>query len=162
MDSLIWAPWRKLCGGPALQTSTSRKVAGVLVALTGFLGIVILGTDRILWESLSGRHAYGLIAFVVIDFAVAPYITAKAGKMAFTAAAAWSALRVVAQLANIYSATEIGLTYAQFANYLFNPIIIQPGNPPGIPAVPMDLIIILEIVVVGIGWKGRSAAQKTV
>jgi hypothetical protein len=145
-----------------MQNSTSRKAVGILIALTGFLGIVILGTDRILWESLSGRHAYGLIAFVVIDFAVAAYVAAKAGKMAFTVAAAWSAFRVVAQLANVYSAAEIGLTYAQFANYLLNPIIIQPGNPPGIPAVPMDLIIILEIVVVGIGWKGRSAAQKTV
>jgi hypothetical protein len=145
-----------------MQNSASRKVVGILVALTGFLGIVILGTDRILWESLSGRHAYGLIAFVVIDFAVAAYVAAKAGKMAFTVAAAWSAFRVVAQLANVYSATEIGLTYAQFANYLFNPMIIQPGNPPGIPAVPMDLIIVLEIVVVGISWKGRSQAQKTV
>jgi len=142
-----------------MEASTARKVAGALIALTGFLGIVILGTDRILWESLSGRHAYALIAFVIMDFAVATYIIAKADKTAFAVAAGWSAFRVVAQLANIYSAIEIGLTYAQFADYLFNPMVIQPGNPPGVPAALLDLIIILEVIVVGVSWKGRSSAQ---
>lgn len=141
-----------------MQASTARKVAGALIALTGFLGIVILSTDRILWESLSGRHAYALIAFVIMDFVVATYIIAKADKRTFAVAAGWSAFRVVAQLANIYSAIEIGLTYVQFANYLFNPMVIQPGNPPGVPAALLDLIIILEVIVVGVSWKGRSPA----
>jgi hypothetical protein len=94
-----------------------------------------------------------------MDFAVATYIIAKADKTAFAVAAGWSAFRVVAQLANIYSAIEIGLTYAQFANYLFNPMVIQPGNPPGVPAALLDLIIILEVIVVGVSWKRRSPAQ---
>jgi len=144
-----------------MQASTNQKLAGVLVAFSGLLGIVILGTDRILWESLSGRHAYALAVFVVMDFAVSGYVVARAGKMTFTIAASWSAFRVVTQFANIYSASEIGLTYAQFATYLFNPMVIQPGNPPGIPAALLDLIIILEVVVVGVAWNGRSVAKKT-
>jgi hypothetical protein len=141
-----------------MQASTGRKV-GALIALTGFLGIALLGLDRILWESLAGRHAYALIAFVIVDFAVAAYVITKPGKMALTIAALWSAFRVVLQFANLYSANEMGLTYAQFATYLFNPLIVQAGNPPGVPAALLDLIMLLEVIVVLMSWKGRSAAQ---
>jgi len=139
-----------------MQASTSRKV-GALIALTGLLGIVLLGFDRILWESLSGRHAYALIAFVIVDLALAAYVIAKPGKIAFTATALWSAFRVVLQFADLYSANEMGLTYVQFANYLFNPLIVQGGNPPGVPAALVDLIVLLEVIVVLISWKARSA-----
>lgn len=74
-------------------------------------------------------------------------------------AAVWSAFRVVAQLADLYSANEMGLTYAQFADYLFNPLVVQAGNPPGVPAALLDIIIVIEVIVVVVSWKGRSAAH---
>ena len=141
-----------------MKEPSARKV-GALIALTGVLGIVLLGLDRILWESLSGSHAYTLIAFVTVDFALVAYVFAKPGKTALTAVAVWSALRILLQIANLYSANEIGLTYVQFANYLFNPLILQAGNPPGVPAAPLDLIIILEAIAVLISWRARSSTQ---
>jgi hypothetical protein len=41
-------------------------------------------------------------------------------------------------------------TYAQFADYLFNPMSALPaslGNPVGIPPIPIDIILICDILV---------------
>ena len=128
--------------------------------MTGVLGIVILATDRILWESASGTHAYGLIVFVVLDLAVAVYVFAKPSKMSFTLAAAWAILRIVIQIGDVALAPQVGLGYADFANYLFNPTLTTAPNPPGVPGALIDLIMILEIVVIGVAWAGRSSPQK--
>jgi len=120
---------------------------------------MLLLTDRILWESLSSLHAYVLILFVIVDFVVAGYVLLKGGKMALTVATLWSGLRVIIQLANVSSATQMGLTYAQFADYLFDPFVLQEGNPPGVPAVFLDLIIICEVVVILVWLKASSSSK---
>ena len=141
-----------------LRNPVASKI-GALVALTGILGIMLLLTDRILWESLSSLHAYVLILFVIVDFVVAGYVLLKGGKMALTVATLWSGLRVIIQLANVSSATQMGLTYSQFADYLFDPFVLQEGNPPGVPAVFLDLIIICEVVVILVWLKARSSSK---
>lgn len=144
----------------AIKPSSSSKLAGGLLALTGILGIIILSVDRILWQSLSGQHAYGLIVFVIIDFVVAAFVLAKASKLAFTVAAGWSGLRIIIQFADIYFGPAIGLTYSRFADYLFNPTASNPPNPTGVPGAVIDLILILEIIVVLLAWGARSSGQQ--
>lgn len=115
--------------------------------------------DQILWQSMGGTHAYGLIAFVIIDFIIAVLLLTRPSKMAFTAAAAWSILRIVIQIADVYFGPAIGLSYGDFANYLFNPTIVTAPNPPGIPAVLIDLIIIIQLIVVAVSLRARSAQK---
>jgi hypothetical protein len=142
-----------------LRDSVASKIGG-LVALTGILGVILLIADKILWESLSGSHAYVLILFVLVDFVVAGFVLLKAGKTALNVAGLWSILRIVAQLGNVLSAPQMGLTYAQFADYLFDPLVLQEGNPPGVPAVLLDLIIVFELVVILAWFRTRSSAKR--
>ena len=144
-----------------MQTSTASKLAGGLLALTGVLGAVILATDQILRESLSGSHFYGLIILVIIDLAVAAYVVAKPSGMAFTLALAWSVLRIVIQIADITLAPQISMSYADFANYLFNPTLTTVPNSSGVPGALIDLIILLEVIVIGVAWSGRTSTRKT-
>ena len=108
---------------------------------------------------MSGTHAYGLVGFVIIDFIIALLLLSRPSKMAFTAAAAWSILRIVIQVADVYFGPAIGLSYSDFANYLFNPTIVTAPNPPGIPAALIDLIIIIQVIVVGVSLRARSAQK---
>ena len=108
---------------------------------------------------MSGTHAYGLVGFVIIDFIIAFLLLSRPSKMAFSAAAAWSILRIVIQVADVYFGPAIGLSYGDFANYLFNPTIVTAPNPPGVPAALIDLIIIMQMIVVGLSLSTRSAQK---
>ena len=108
---------------------------------------------------MAGTHAYGLVGFVIIDFIIAVLLLTRPSKMAFTAAAAWSILRIVFQVADVYFGPAIGLSYGDFANYLFNPTMMTAPNPPGIPAALIDLIIIIQVIVVGVSLRVRSAQK---
>jgi hypothetical protein len=141
----------------AIQTSTASKTAGALLALTGILGIVILAADNVL--RAVPMHLYALIVFVIIDFAVAGFVFLKPSKMAFTTAAAWSALRIIIQIADVSQGPVLGMGYTDFANYLFNPASASGSNPMGVPAALIDLIMILEVVVILVAWRARSAAK---
>ena len=48
--------------------------------------------------------------------------------------------------------------YADFANYLFNPLNTNGVNPPGVPGVFLDLMIMLQIVTTHLAWKVRKTA----
>ena len=108
---------------------------------------------------MSGTHAYGLVGFVIIDFIIALLLLTRPSKMVFTVAAAWSILRIVIQIADVYFGPAIGLSYGDFANYLFNPTIVTAPNPPGIPAALIDLIIIMQVIIVGVTFSARSAQK---
>lgn len=138
----------------------ASRVTGVLLAVIGLLGALILTLDHILWE-IAPMHAYGLIAFVIIDFAAGAFVLAKPMKMAFTFAVVWSALRMIIQLGDVALGPSFGLTYAQFADYLFNPAATSPQNLTGIPGVLIDTILILEIIVIWAALRGRSSIGKT-
>jgi len=65
-------------------------------------------------------------------------------------AAVWVVVRIVIQVGDIYLGQMFQFTYSQFADYLFNPLSPVSGslgNPTGIPAVPIDLILICDIIV---------------
>lgn len=143
-----------------METGKASKLAGGLLAITGLLGIIILASDQILRESLGGQHWYGLIAFVVIDFVVAAYVVVKPSGSSLMFTAVWSIIRIVIQLADVATAPMSQMTYGDFANYLFNPVLVTSPNPLGVPAALIDLILLLELVVVGVASSGRHRTPK--
>lgn len=143
-----------------METGKASKLAGGLLATTGLLGIIILAADQILRESLGGQHWYGLIAFVVIDFVVAAYLVVKPSGTILMFGAVWSIFRIIIQLADVATAPMSQMTYEDFANYLFNPTLVTSPNPPGVPAALIDLILLLELVVVGVAFGGRHRTPK--
>jgi hypothetical protein len=142
---------------PAIPTSGASRTVGSLLALTAILGIVILAADQVL-PSVPA-HYYALVVFVIIDFAIAGLVLAKPSKMSFTLAAGWSALRILLQFADVTQGPGLGMTYNEFADYLFDPLATNTGNPIGVPALLIDLIIILEAAVISLAWKARSSSK---
>ena len=138
------------------QTSTASKVVGALLVITGLLGIVILGTDQILMTS-APLHVYGLVVFVIVDFIVGGLVLAKPSKMGFALCALWSLLRIIIQIADVSQAQMFQMQPGDFANYLFNPAVVTPPNPPGVPAAIIDLIILLELVVIVVAFRARGS-----
>lgn len=126
-----------------------------MLVLVGLLGLSVLVLDRILWET-APLHAYGLILFVIIDFLLGALVVAKPSRMAFTLAAGWSAIRIIIQIGDVLLGPTLGIPYVGFADYLFNPTATNPPNPTGVPGAIIDLIIIMQIIVAWVAWKGRS------
>jgi hypothetical protein len=142
-----------------IPPAIASRVICALLAVTGVLGALILALDNILWET-APVHAYGLIFFVIIDFAAGALVLARPSKTFLTLAAAWSAFRIIIQLGDISLAPSFGLTYAQFADYLFNPTATNPPNLTGIPGALIDPILILQIIVIWMAFRGRSSISK--
>ena len=142
-----------------MNTSSTSKTVGLLLAITGILGVVILVADKIL--PAVPMHYYALVVFVIVDFVFAGFVLMKPSKMSFMLAAAWSLLRIIIQIADVSqaSAPGIGLSYADFASYLFNPVGATPPNPMGVPGALIDLIVLLEIVVFWLAWDARKPAK---
>ncbi len=129
-----------------------------MLILTAILGLLILSADNVL-RTGAPAHYYALIGFVILDFAVGIFVMTKPTKTAFSIAMGWSLLRIILQIADITQASAYQFaSYGQFADYLFNPgsgLAVSLGNPPGVPAALIDLILILEIAVIAVAWKGR-------
>lgn len=128
---------------------TLSRTIGTLFAISGLLGIVILALDQVL-RTGAPQHYDALILFVIIDFLVGALAFRIPEKLMLKVAAAWCALRIVIQVGDIALGPMFQFTYGQFADYLFNPASALPaslGNPTGIPAVPIDLILICDIAV---------------
>jgi hypothetical protein len=93
-------------------------------------------------------HYYALIGFVIIDFLLGALCFPMPQKLMFRLAAVWSALRIIIQVSDVILGPMFQFSYAQFADYLFNPMSPLPtsfGNPMGIPAVPIDLILLCDL-----------------
>ena len=142
-----------------MDTNKASKLASGFLAVTAVLGIIMLATDQILRDSLSGQHWDALAVFVIIDLAVAVYVVVKRSRTGLTLGAAWSILRIIIQLADVVIAPTLQMSYGDFANYLFNPTLITSPNPPGVPAALIDLIIILELATAGVAL-GRHEPPK--
>lgn len=131
------------------MSSLSSMRIGVILAISGLLGLGILLSDQFL--PIATDHFYALILFVIVDFILSGSVVAKPGRIVFKLAAIWCALRIALQLADISQAPLYQLTYAQFADYLFNPVSSVSsslGNPLGVPGALLDLIIVLEVAVI--------------
>ena len=111
-------------GTPAPSSGTSmggRKGMWSLVLLivSAILGLAVLGTDANIWRD-APTHAYGLVAFVVIDLVLLGWTFMKPNKMSLRLVAAFGAIQVLAMLADITQApASYHFTTTQFATYLF-------------------------------------------
>jgi hypothetical protein len=125
------------------------RTIGTLFVISGILGITLLALDRVLLTG-APQHYDALIGFVIIDFLVGALAFPMPQRLMLKVTAIWSALRILIQLGDVMLGPMFQFTYAQFADYLFNPASALPaslGNPPGIPPVPIDLILICDIVI---------------
>ncbi len=125
---------------------------------SGLLGTVILALDQVL-RSGAPTHYYALIGFVVIDFLLGGLAFRMPRNLLVKLAVVWSVLRILIQLGDISQGPTFQFTYAQFADYLFNPLSSLPaslGNPLGIPPIPIDLILVIDIAVLITALRARS------
>ena len=132
----------------------SRACGGLLI-LSAVFGIGILALDTVLRTATV--YYYALLAFVVVDVAVGVSILARPVRMVFSIAIIWCAVRIVLQFADLS-----GSSYVQFADYLFNPassFSVSLGNPPMVPGLLIDCILILEFAVIAIAWRLRHASS---
>jgi hypothetical protein len=128
---------------------------GSLFVASAILGTVILTLDTVL-KTGAPPHYYALLGFVIIDFVLGALAFPMPKSMLVRLAFLWSVLRILIQLGDVYLSPMYQFTYAQFADYLFNPLSTLPaslGNPPGIPPVPIDLILLIDIMILFIGVK---------
>jgi hypothetical protein len=128
---------------------------GSLFVASAILGIVILALDTVL-RAGAPPHYYALIVFVIIDFVLGALAFPMPKSRLVRLATLWSVLRILIQLGDVYLAPMYQFTYAQFADYLFNPLSSLPaslGNPAGIPPLPIDLILLIDIAVLFIAVK---------
>ncbi len=139
--------------------SNAANILPLMLALSGVMGVVILVTDKILWDEAPFGHLYGLIAFTALDFTVGGYLVIKKSNLALKTAAAWSIVRLIIQFADIFTGPLTGLTYSEFANYLFNPIADNPPNPTGVPGVPIDIITFSDLIVALVAWNFLKAKR---
>ena len=124
------------------------RIIGSLFVLSGIFGIVILVSDSVL-RSYATQHYDALIGLMIIDFLLGALCFPMPQKLMLKLAAIWSTLRIVIQLGDVALGPMFQFTYPQFADYLFNPMSVLPtkfGNPAGIPSIPIDLILICDIV----------------
>lgn len=111
-----------------IEKLTAPMILSRSLLLVGVLEILILVFDRALWL-IAPIHVYGLVVFVAGDFVVAGFVSARPRKTAFTLAAVWGAVRIIIQMGDVLLAPMLGLTYAEFVGYLFNPLVGNPANP---------------------------------
>jgi len=126
--------------------------------ISGILGVLILALDTVL-RTGAPTHYYALIAFVVVDFMLGALAFPMPRAMLVRLAVLWSVLRILIQVGDVYLGPMYQFTYAQFADYLFNPLSPLPAslrNPPGIPPIPIDLILLIDIAVLIIVVKAWS------
>jgi hypothetical protein len=129
------------------------KVAGGILAVTGILTLVLLIFDQFIW-GVAPINAFFLIIFAAIDLVVGILLYVKPEKLIFLFVAVWSGLRIAFWVGAIFEAPSFGITFAEMADYLFNPIKTTPPNPSGVPGFFIDVIVILEFVVIAFAILG--------
>jgi hypothetical protein len=140
----------------------ASKTIGGLLVVSAVLGIVLLAVDKVL-RSGAPSHYDALIGFVIVDLVVGALAIAKPTAGVGRLTAVWAALRILIQIADLSQAPVYQFSYAQFADYLFNPLSSLStsfGNPAGIPSVPIDLILIIDIVVLVMALRTRKQTSQ--
>ena len=130
-------------------------VTSGLMAVSALLGLAILSTDHNLW-TYEPSHAYGLIAFVIIDVVGIGLVLWKGSRMVLMLGGAWGAIFALLQVSDIYSggAASIGLTPDQFAAYLF--ALAYPDSNHIAVLSPALLVVNILVAVVGFMESRRS------
>ena len=147
------------------ERNRPKPIIAILLVILAVLGIVILSLDQVLWKAAAAHRAYPLIGFVIINLVLAALVFAK--RLGFSPVLIWSALSLTLNLGDVATAPQLlegAPTSAAFASYLFNPFYTPPvgvfANPAGIPAVPLDLMVIIYVILVALSIRGLRQARK--
>ena len=147
--------------GEAKPPST---LVGILLVILAGLSLSILALDAFLWEVAFLLRVVPLSIFIVIHLVFAGLVFTK--RVSYKPILIWAALLFVLGAADVSQAPVFydgKPEYGAFANYLFNPLDPSGrsiGNPPGIPAVPLDLMMIIYLVIVGMSIKELRSSKK--
>ena len=139
----------------------ASRVIGGLFIVSGLLGIFLLFSDPVLRIG-APLHYDALIAFVIVDFLLGGLEFLTPRTLLLRVAAIWSGVRILLMLGDVFLAPMYQFTYAQFADYLFNPmssVAADVGNPAGIPAIPIDLILVIDFAVLFIALRQKRSAN---
>jgi hypothetical protein len=117
--------------------STNQLILAVLSIAAGVVGIYILPTDNVLWE-LRPSHAYALMGFVIIFFALAALVLVKE-QLAILAIPVWALIQLLLILGDIAFGLFADFSPQEAADYLF---FKQPGGG----FVPYFLLVILLLI----------------
>ena len=106
---------------PAVREKLVDRAVIALFAAAAAGGVAILLTDAHLWDT-APDHAWALVGFTGVDAALAGLMALRrplARQTGLRVAALWAGLQCALMVADIASAPQYGLTYSQFAVYLF-------------------------------------------
>jgi len=93
-----------------------RLILSAALGASAMVGIQILATDYWLW-SASPTHAYGLMAFVALDFALIVGVW-RLTRLALFGALLTATVQLLAMLGDIIAGEPAGLPAVVFRNYL--------------------------------------------
>ncbi len=93
-----------------------RLILSAALGASAMVGIQILATDYWLW-SASPTHAYGLMAFVALDFALIVGVW-RLTRLALFGALLTATVQLLAMLGDIIAGEPAGLPVVVFRNYL--------------------------------------------
>ena len=124
--------------------SAFEKGAPLALVTSAFLGLWILTTDSFLWAA-QPTHAYGLIAFVVLDIMFAALIVTRR-RLALPGALVFASIQFLAMASDPLTGPQIGMTVEASAQYLFSNWAF-------------DALLISQIAVVLMSWRGYVARK---
>ncbi len=93
-----------------------QGILSAMLVASAAIGVMILATDRWLWFE-APSHADGLIAFVVVDFAVTGTIWIKT-RLGILGAMLVAAVQLVAMLSDIFAGQPTRVPSSAFRSYL--------------------------------------------
>ena len=126
--------------------SAFEKGAPVGLAISAALGSWILATDTFLWTARP-EHAYGLLAFVVLDVVLATLILTRR-KYAFLGTLVFATVQFLAQAGDPILGRPSGYTIETFALYLFSNWAF-------------DALLIAQVAIMVLSWRGFVASRIT-
>lgn len=88
-----------------------------ILAASALSGVYLVWTDSHLWDT-APDHAMVLLGFVAMDAGLIGFLFLR-DRLGSRLTSLWGAGQFVLMIADVGTAPQYGLTYAQFANYLF-------------------------------------------
>jgi hypothetical protein len=116
-----------------------KQIIIIIYSFSIFCGLLLLFTDVELWD-VGISHAYVLIIFIIIELGILTKIVINP-KNLNQICIIWGLIKVILLFGDILTAKNFGLTYYEFAVYLFN---IWLFNGLIISQVMVILLIIIE------------------
>jgi len=140
------------------------NLVGVLLVILAGLSFSILALDAFLWEVAFLLRVVPLSIFIVIHLILAGLVFTK--RVSYKPILIWAALLFVLGAGDVSQAPifyDGAPEFGAFASYLFNPLDPSGpsiGNPPGIPAIPIDLMMITYLALVGLSIRSLKSSKE--